>query len=298
MKQSLPKISVIVPNLNYGNYIEECLNSIIIQSYPYLEIIVIDGGSTDNSLEIIDQFKKKITILISENDNGQAEAINKGFILATGEYICYLNSDDCFLPNTLTQTFKTKRFQFQDFIYSKVLAGESISNAKKIDSQYLYPLKSSNILKFFYSQDYIIPSQGVFVKKEFLDKNNIMLLNTQLKFCMDMEWFYRISKEKPNYLYINEYLTFFRLHDTTKTVSQNKKMQLEAIGITYHNLQNENSKERLKISKLLLLTKILSKFYSKKIKISPISLFKTFYLTYPISLNNRKFLGLFKKMKI
>jgi glycosyltransferase involved in cell wall biosynthesis len=87
-------------------YLEECLNSIINQKYPYLEIIVIDGGSTDNSLQIIEQYKKHLFYSISELDNGQSDAINKGVNIATGEYIYYLNSDDCLLPGALNKIFK------------------------------------------------------------------------------------------------------------------------------------------------------------------------------------------------
>jgi glycosyltransferase involved in cell wall biosynthesis len=295
MKQSLPKISIIIPNLNYGMYLEECLNSIISQSYPYLEIIVIDGGSTDNSLQIIEQYKKHLFYSISEKDNGQSDAINKGFTVATGEYIYYLNSDDCLLPGALSKIFKNHNFKFQDFIYSKVISGENIKKAKQVKSKFISKFKSYNILKFFYSQDYIIPSQTVFIRKEFLLQNNLSFLDTSLNYCMDMEWYYRISKFKPKTLFLNEYLAFFRINTSTKTGSQTIKMQVEARKILFENLFNETEYNQSILLKMLLLNKILNKFYQNQMDLNKVSIVRVINLTFPISLTNKKFLGLIKQ---
>jgi len=92
----LPKISIVVPSYNQDVYLEKCLNSIICQNYPNLELIVIDGGSTDKSVEIIKKHAQYIHYWISEKDNGQANAINKGFKLASGDLFGWLNSDDCY----------------------------------------------------------------------------------------------------------------------------------------------------------------------------------------------------------
>ena len=97
--QKLPKISVIIPNYNYGSFIEETICSVVNQNYKNLEIIVIDGGSIDNSVEILKKYNSQINYWISEKDEGQADAINKGLIAATGDYVAYLNSDDTYLPN-------------------------------------------------------------------------------------------------------------------------------------------------------------------------------------------------------
>ena len=298
MKQSLPKISIIIPNLNYGMYLEECLNSIINQKYPYLEIIVIDGGSTDNSLQIIEQYKKHLFYSISELDNGQSDAINKGFNIATGEYIYYLNSDDCLLQGALNIIFKNHHFKFQDFIYSKVIAGENINKAKQVNAKFISKFKSYNLLKFFYSQDYIIPSQTVFIKKEFLLQNNLKFLDTSLHYCMDMEWYYRISKFKPRTFFLNDYLAFFRINNSTKTGSQNYKMQVEARKILFENLQFETEYNQIILLKILLLHKILNKFYKNQMEVNKESIVRVLNLTFPISLTNKKFLGLIKQMLV
>jgi glycosyltransferase involved in cell wall biosynthesis len=147
MKQSLPKISIIIPNLNYGIFLEECIDSIISQSYPFLEIIIIDGGSIDNSLEIIEKYKNHLFYYISEPDNGQSDAINKGFKVSNGDYICFLNSDDCLLPGALNKIFKSQKFTLQDFIYSRVISGTQIKFAKPVNSKNISKLKNFIYIK-------------------------------------------------------------------------------------------------------------------------------------------------------
>ena len=102
----LPKITIVTPSYNQGQFLEETIRSVILQGYKNLEYIVIDGGSTDNSLEIIHKYQDYLTYWVSEPDEGQAEAINKGFNLATGDIFAFLNSDDVYLPETLAKVGK------------------------------------------------------------------------------------------------------------------------------------------------------------------------------------------------
>ena len=101
MSYTLPSISIVVPNYNGGATIEATLVSLIDQQYPRLEILVVDGGSTDNSVEIIRKYEDRITWWVSEKDRGQSHAINKGFARATGEILNWLCSDDTLLPGAL-----------------------------------------------------------------------------------------------------------------------------------------------------------------------------------------------------
>ncbi|RYE40071.1 MAG: glycosyltransferase, partial [Sphingobacteriales bacterium] len=99
---NVPKISVITPSFNQGEYLEDTILSVIGQNYPNLEYIIIDGGSADNSVSIIKKYETHLSYWISEKDKGQSHAINKGFGLATGDILCWLNSDDLLLPSTLS----------------------------------------------------------------------------------------------------------------------------------------------------------------------------------------------------
>lgn len=98
--QPWPKISIVTPSYNQGEFIEETIRSVLLQGYPNLEYIIIDGGSTDDSVEVIKKYEPWIAHWVSEPDDGQAHAINKGFKAASGEVFGYLNSDDVYLPGS------------------------------------------------------------------------------------------------------------------------------------------------------------------------------------------------------
>ena len=95
------KISIVTPSYNQGHFIEETIKSVLDQQYSNLEYIIIDGGSTDNSVEVIKKYAKHLTYWVSEPDRGQSHAINKGFHRATGECLTWLNSDDWYVNDAL-----------------------------------------------------------------------------------------------------------------------------------------------------------------------------------------------------
>jgi len=101
MSRQIPKISIVTPSLNQGDYLEKTILSILNQNYPNLEYVIIDGGSKDSSPQIIKRYENKLAFWISEKDEGQYEAINKGFEKTTGGIMTWLNSDDVLMPGTL-----------------------------------------------------------------------------------------------------------------------------------------------------------------------------------------------------
>lgn len=102
MEAALPKISVVTPSLNQGVFLESAIDSVLGQGYPDLEYLVVDGGSSDDSVEVIERHSERLTYWVSEPDEGMYDAINKGFALATGDILGWLNSDDMYLPWTFS----------------------------------------------------------------------------------------------------------------------------------------------------------------------------------------------------
>jgi glycosyltransferase involved in cell wall biosynthesis len=121
-----PRISIVTPNYNYGSFLEETLRSVLLQRYPNLELIVIDGQSKDNSIEVIRKYEPWISRWVSEPDRGQADAINKGFSWVTGDVCNWLNSDDLLMPGALRVIGETFALSDLDWLSGgRLLKGQS-----------------------------------------------------------------------------------------------------------------------------------------------------------------------------
>lgn len=188
--ENLLKISIITPNYNGGKYLERTIQSILNQNYPNLEYIVVDGGSTDSSLKIIDQYKTKISKFISEPDKGMYDALIKGLKMSTGDIIAYLNSDDVYVPGTfdaVSQIFyHNPKVQWLTGQPSFINEAGHLMIFNKID----YPRFS---LYGFLAGDYkFIQQESTFWRRNLLSKVDFQKIN-QFKYAGDfalwMEFF-------------------------------------------------------------------------------------------------------------
>jgi glycosyltransferase involved in cell wall biosynthesis len=246
MNSRLPVVSIIIPSYNQAPYLEETLLSIINQNYPNLELLVIDGGSSDGSVNIIKNYEAQIAYWVSEPDRGQSHAINKGLEKATGEWVAWMNSDDCYLPGALHYIFQELPHAQYDFIYGNTCCGSTIATAKPFefyasDKNSLYKL-----LKFFYSVKHIIPSQSVFVRRNVLQKAG--LLDESLDYCMDLDWYCRIFLHTDKRYFYEKTLSFFRMTETNKSGKGNHQGWKESILIAekYAPYLSRSKKQSLK----------------------------------------------------
>jgi glycosyltransferase involved in cell wall biosynthesis len=179
--KTLPKISVVVPSFNQGKYLELTLRSVLDQNYPNLELIVIDGGSKDESLDIIRQYQQYITFWCSEPDGGQTQGIIKGFSHATGEVLCFLNSDDLFELGVLYEVGKYfARHPDADAVYGNSLWIDAEGNA-------IRPQKEIPFSRFIFLHTYnYIPGMSMFWRRTIYDLAGGLNPTFQMAFDSDL----------------------------------------------------------------------------------------------------------------
>lgn len=209
----IPKISIITPSCNQGQFLEQSILSVLKQEYPNLEYIIIDGSSTDASVEIIKKYGNDLAYWVSEPDKGQTEAINKGFAIASGEIISWLNSDDFLLPNALYSV--AKKFQANpkiDFVYGDT---QQVSQDGKI----IYTNKIIPFDKNVLIYGRILATQpSVFFRKSVFGK--IGLLNQDFEFCMDLDFWIRAFQKGLKFSHTYQTISANRFHKDTKTVNK------------------------------------------------------------------------------
>jgi glycosyltransferase involved in cell wall biosynthesis len=210
-ENSRPLISIVTPSFNQAKYLEETICSVIEQKYPLLEYIVIDGASTDGSVEIIKRYANEITYWVSEKDNGQTDAINKGFRHSKGQIIAWLNSDDTYLPGVL------------DFVSDAFLKNP---DALAVFGDFLYvdskghPLRHRHVSKrldynLLLSHNYIGQPALFFHRRAF---ETLGLLDESYHYLMDWEYVLRLAKTRRLYK-IDQTLATARIHREAKTAA-------------------------------------------------------------------------------
>ena len=209
------RVSIVTPSYNQAQFQERTIQSVLQQTYADIEYIVIDGGSTDGSKEIIERYADRITYWVSEKDKGQTDAINKGFAQATGEVLAWLNSDDTMEPDAVKRAVEElKRHPEVGMVYGHgfFIDGED----KKIGD---FPSAQTNYAKL--RQAYVhICQQASFWRAALWNK--VGPLDDSIYFAMDYDLWLRLAKEAP-LLFINEHWANFRLHGEAKSVAEDDR---------------------------------------------------------------------------
>lgn len=230
-----PRITLITASYNKEAYIEEAIRSVLLQNYPNLEYIIIDGASTDNSIEIIKKYKKWLAYWVSEPDQGQANAINKGIKKASGEIVSWVHADDMLFPGACYEMAKA----FMAHPDAALIYGEGA----KIDKNNKVVKK---VLSRKYNPDLLKTKCYIFQPSTFLKKCAISdagALDESLHYWMDWDLYLRICKNYPA-KNIEQQIGMWRTHEGTKTLTgeySEQRREIALIGKKNNGLFDRNN---------------------------------------------------------
>ncbi len=246
-----PRISIITPSFNQAKFLEITIRSVLLQNYPNLEYIIIDGGSTDGSVEIIKKYEAWLSYWVSEPDQGQANAINKGLAHANGEWVAWLNSDDYYLPATLFKVSHTALTEKCDWIVGTTVIVDSEQHEI---SHFTPELYTGNGRDPKYQNagwlDYVCTKRaGIALPQpsSFWRRETVKLVggvNESLRYVMDHELYGRLAQQGIRPFLLLEPLACFRIHATQKTADFPLVFWREELDVVKKWLNHVNSEEK------------------------------------------------------
>lgn len=206
-----PTVTVITPSYNQGQFIEATIVSVLSQTYPHIEYILIDGGSTDDTMAIVDRYRDRIDVVIHEKDKGQSDAINKGFRLATGELVGWINSDDLLYADCIERIVDLFEQCPDGAVYYGALNDWIDAQGAVTGTRHL-PIPSR---QYLLNQNYNLIQQGSFYPTRLV--RELGYLNEAIHYCMDLDLWLRLLTRGPIYAYTQRPIAAFRQWEATKT---------------------------------------------------------------------------------
>ena len=232
--QKPPLVSLITPSFNQGRFLEETIRSVLLQGYPNLEYIIIDGMSTDGSVEIIKKYAGQLSYWASEPDKGHADAVNKGWRIAKGEFVAWLNSDDFLYPHSLETTVAAlEKDPDIQVCYGDVARVDERSQPCDRDFEGGdFTLK--DMLVFWKNP---VPQPGFLMRRSVIDR--IGLLDESYSFAFDFEYWMRMAVHDMKGKYIPQRLAAFRMHMDAKTYKEQDIRIKNRFGLYEQYFQDE-----------------------------------------------------------
>ena len=220
-----PKVGISTPSYNMAHYIEQTIDSVLSQDYPHIDYVVMDGGSKDNTVEILKKYGDRIRWR-SERDNGQADAINKGWHNVSGDLYTFLNADDTYLPGAVSTMAK----HFREKPHAGMIYGEAYhtrENGEIIDRYHTQPFEFSTL-----SQNCYICQPAAFMSRQAFVE--VGMINASMQFSIDYELWMRIAKSYPVFK-VDDYIATSRMYMDNKTLSSRRRVYQESIGVVKHH---------------------------------------------------------------
>lgn len=216
---STPLVSIVTPSFNQAKYLETTIRSVLNQDYGHIEYIVMDGGSTDGSIQILEKYDSKISYWTSQLDRGQADAINRGFELAKGELLAWLNSDDAYMPGAVREAVDAiNNFPDAGMIYGDgIMVGEHL---EVLDRHHYPQLTLVDLLSFE-----VLLQPAVFMRRSALEQ--VGYLDPEYNLILDHELWVRIASRYP-IVHVPSYWALERTHPEAKTIAMAGQFVTEA----------------------------------------------------------------------
>jgi glycosyltransferase involved in cell wall biosynthesis len=222
-----PLVTVVTPSLNHGRFIRETIESVLSQSYSALEYLVIDGGSSDETLAVIKAYGDRLG-WVSERDAGQAAAINKGWRRARGDIVAYLNSDDTYLPRALERAVAAFAAHPEaDVVYGE---GYHVDATGRVLERYpTEPFHRERLAATCF-----ICQPAAFVRRRAAEQ--VGYLDESLQYCMDYDFWIRLARV-ATFAHVPEYLATSRVHPETKTLAQRARAHAEILDTVHRHFK-------------------------------------------------------------
>ena len=223
MPDVLPLVSIVTPSFNQGRFIADTIESVLGQDYPRVEYIVVDGGSTDGTLDVLRRYADRLR-WISEPDEGQSQAVNKGWRMARGDILAWLNSDDTYQPGAIhavADAFMARRdagavYGDCDYVSAK---GEFLEK---------YPAHPFDYHTFIRTSRSGIPQPSMFLRRKVFDR--VGSVDESLHFALDWEYWIRVGALYP-IAYLPQTLACYRVHSTSKSAIEDLRYAIETVRV-------------------------------------------------------------------